>query len=171
MNKVITLSDGTEVECYSVPPYMIIDAQRKVGIIQPQEPVQKVKSAAGHIEEFPYDEDSDDPVWIQYKEELAVFENASVNFCNGFMWDAGVARWRKSGSKKWETDPPKDYELPRPLQRLELYHPCVDGRRVGYIKYELVREPSDNSKILRFLYEGDSLSSSEVDGAIESFQD
>jgi len=171
MNKVITLSDGTEVECYSVPPYMIIDAQRKVGIAQPIPPEQEVMSAAGHIEKFPYDEDSDDPIWLQYKESLAAFEAASMNFCNGFMWDAGVTRWRTPDSKKWEIDPPKDYVLPRPLQRLEMYHPCVDARRVGYIKYALIKDPGDNGKILQFLYEGDSLSSSEVDGAVESFQD
>jgi len=171
MNKTVTLSSGAEVECFTVPIWMTIDVQRAVGIIEPERPVKKIKSIAGHVEEVPYGEGDEAPEWIQYQADLKAYQEEEERFTRSFMWDTGVVRWRLKGNKKFVTTPPKDYVVPPVLERVKMFSEFVDARRVAYIKYTLLANIADTQLISEIIYGGVLLSSKEVDDAVSSFQD
>jgi len=170
MEKIVTLSDGTEVKCFVVPVWMVVDVERTLEIVRPEEPKKKVKSiVAGHTEEIPYTEDDTDPEWLEYKNALAEYQKEDERFTTGFVWDAGVVGWKLPGKKKFTSDPPSDWVTPPVLERMKIFSSHVDARRVSYIKYGLLTEVKDTNTVAQVIYGGALLSSEEVDGAVNSF--
>ena len=167
MQKIVTLSNGTEVECQQVSVYLAIDVARKLRIIEPVAPEKSI--IPGGAEKIAYEEDNDAPEWLAYKIKLADYNERNEQFAQTFHWDTGVTRWKLAGSKKFVSDPPKNWTMPPIVQSLEMFTPSLNPRRVAYIKYELLANVADLNAVFDVIYGGTLLSSTEVDDAVNSF--
>ena len=171
MKEIVTLSDGTEVECSPVSVYLAIDVASMLGIAEPERPTKDLGGAAKSTEQIPYEEDDDDPKWIAYKAALAEYEKKDGQFSRSFHWATGVIRWKLAGTKKFVNAPPKGWTVPPIVESIEMFSPELDPRRVAYIKYELLVNTADANAVAEVVYGGVLLSSAEVDDAVKSFQD
>ena len=171
MKEIVTLSNGTEVECSPVSVYMAIDVANVLGIVEPEKPTKALGGIAKSTEQVPYAEDDDDPKWVEYKFALAEYEKRDGQFSRSFHWATGVTRWKPAGTKKFVNAPPKSWALPPIVDAIEMFSPELDPRRVAYIKYELLANTADANTVIEVVYGGALLSSAEVDDAVKSFQD
>ena len=167
MQKVVTLSNETEVECQTVSVYLAIDVAHKLGIVEPEMPEKSI--LPGSAEKIAYEDDDDAPEWLTYKVKLAEYEERNDQFARTFHWYTGVTRWKLAGSKKFVSTPPKDWTMPPIVQDLRMFTPSLDPRRVAYIKYELLANAADLNAVFDVIYGGTLLSSAEVDDAVNSF--
>ena len=167
MQRIVTLSNGTEVECQPVSVYLAIDVARVLGIVEPEAPEKSI--ILGGPEKIAYEENDDAPEWLEYKVELAEYEKKNDRFARSFPWHTGVTQWKLSGSKKFVKSPPKDWTMPPIVWDLKLFTPSLDPRRVAYIKYELLANADDLNAVFSVIHEGRLLASTEVDDAVNSF--
>ncbi len=171
MKEIVTLSNGTEVECQAVSAFLGIDVANALGIIEPEKPTKTLGGVAKSKEPTPYAEDSTDPEWLQYKTAMVEYEERGEQFGASFHWGEGVIRWKLAGSKKFTTAPPKSWVVSPIIESLKIFSPELDPRRLAYIKYELLIKSADHLAVLKVITGGALLSSAEVDDAIKSFQD
>ena len=167
MQKIVTLSNGTEVDCQAVSVYLAIDVAHRLKIVEPIAPEKSIMP--GSAEKIAYDKDDDAPEWLEYKAELADYEDKNDQFVRTFHWYAGVTRWKLPDSKKFVSTPPKDWTMPSIVQDLNMFTPALDPRRIAYIKYELLVNTADMNAVFDVIYGGTLLSSTEVDDAVNSF--
>ena len=167
MQKIVTLSNGTEVECQAVSVYLAIDVAHRLKIVEPIAPEKNI--FPGSAEKIAYGEDDDAPEWLAYKVKLADYEDKNDQFTRSFHWYAGVIRWKLPGSKKFVSTPPKDWTMPPIVQDLNMFTPALDPRRIAYIKYELLVNAENLNAVFDVIYGGTLLSSTEVDDAVNSF--
>jgi len=171
MKEIVTLSNGTEVECSPVSVYLAIDVANVLGIVEPEKPTKDLGGIARSTEQVPYDEDDDDPKWVEYKAALAEYKKRNGQFSRSFHWATGITRWKLAGTKKFVNTPPKSWVTPSIVETVEMFSPELDPRRVAYIKYELLVNTADANAVAEVVYGGVLLSSAEVDDAVKSFQD
>ena len=167
MQRIVTLSNGTEVECQPVSVYLAIDVARVLGIVGPEAPEKSI--IPGGPEKIAYQDDDDAPEWLAYKIELMVYEARNNRFARSFHWHTGVIQWKLAGSKKFVKSPPKDWTMPPIVNELKMFTPSLDARRVAYIKYELLANADDLNVVFSVIHEGRLLASTEVDDAVNSF--
>jgi len=167
MQKIVTLSNGTEVDCQTVSVYLAIDVAHRLKIVEPEAPQKSIMP--GSAEKIDYDKSDDAPEWLAYKAELADYEDKNDQFARTFHWYAGVTRWKLPDSKKFVSTPPKDWVMPPIVQDLSMFTPALDPRRIAYIKYELLVNAADLNAVFDVIYGGTLLSSTEVDDAVNSF--
>jgi len=171
MKEIVTLSNGAEVECQPVSVYLAIDVANELGIVEPERPTKDLGGAAKSTEQIPYEEDDNDPKWVEYKTALAEYEKRDRQFSKSFHWHSGVTRWKLAGTKKFVNAPPKSWVMPPIIETVKMFSPELDPRRVAYIKYELLVNTADAHAVAEVVYGGTLLSSAEVDDAVKSFQD
>jgi len=167
MQKIVTLSNGTEIECQPVSVYLAIDVAHVLGIVMPEAPEKSIMP--GSAEKIAYEKDDDAPEWLAYKVKLAEYEERNDRFARSFPWYTGVIRWKLPGSKKFVSTPPKDWTMPPIVQSLNMFTLALDPERVAYIKYELLANSADLNAVFNVIHEGRLLSSTEVDDAVNSF--
>ena len=171
MKEIVTLSDGTEVECQAVSVYMAIDVANVLGIVEPEKPMKALGGIIKSSEKVAYAEDSTEPEWLQYKAAMVEYVQRNERFSRSFHWHTGVVRWKLAGTKKFVSAPPKNWAMPPIVESVQMFSPELDPRRVAYIKYELLVNTADLNTVLEVVYGGALLSSIEVDDAVKSFQD
>ena len=86
MKEIVTLSNGTEVECRAVSAFLGIDVANAMGIVEPEKPTKTLGGVAKSKEPAPYAEDSTDPEWLQYKAAVVEYEQKSEQFSISFHW-------------------------------------------------------------------------------------
>lgn len=165
----IKLSDGTLVRVNTVPWMLIFDtANLHPAFKVPDAPLDEIKTKGGHIETPPLLPGN--PKYDEWKVEADRIEEERFKFQNHAMWDEGVKEWKLAGTKKWESQPPSDYVVPKMLDSVGAFSPYLDNRRIAYVRYEVCKTIQNVNTVMHALTEGMPLASTEVESAVEGFQ-
>ena len=165
----IKLSDGTLMRIDTVPWILLFDAMNLHPALKvPDPPLDEIKTKSG-IERPPMLPGN--PKYEEWKVEADKIEAERDKFQNHAMWDEGIKEWKLAGAKKWESQPPSDYTIPRMLEQVGGFSPYLDNRRIAYIRYVVCKTMQDINLVMRTLMSGMPLTSTEVEGAVEGFQD
>lgn len=159
----ITLTDGTLVRARSVPPYATMQVRQVEK--PPAFPREKIKSAAGGVEEQDALENSD--AAKEWTAQMQDFQQRQRERTENFLLDFGIVEWKRP-DQEWTTDPPDEWSIPSVLVR----HGIIpsDNRRVDFIKYELIATGPDQDKLDSVLTgEYEPITQEEVDQALVPF--
>lgn len=112
----------------------------------------------------------------EYKDweaECQRIETERERYQQSLPWEDGIVAWKFPDDKKWYTETPKDYAMPRTLQRMMKevggWSPYLDNRRIAYVRFVLLRNPADTTKVMQKIYGSAPLADMEVDAAVEGF--
>lgn len=113
----------------------------------------------------------------EYKDwqaECARIEAERDRYQQALPWEDGIVAWKFPDSDEWHTDPPKDYVVPRTMQRMMDeqggWSPYLNNRRIAYVRFVLLRNPNDITLVMKSIYAGAPLTDVEVDAAVEGFR-
>jgi len=113
----------------------------------------------------------------EYKDWEAECERINTErdrYQQNLPWEDGIIAWRLPDDDEWRTEPPKDYVVPRTMKRMMDqeggWSPYLDNRRIAYVRFVLLRNPADTTKIMQSIYAGAPLTTTEVDAATEGFR-
>lgn len=143
MNKNIqevTLSTGVVVRCRPVPPYALQVIHEKFPV--PVYPVEKIESAAGHVEVKPVLRDT--PEWEQYQEDLMKYNKIRAVAVMDFSMTYSIVSWRLPDSSEWVTEPPDTWKVPDIMAHFDVTTSDDPyDRRLQFLKYTLIQRDSD----------------------------
>jgi hypothetical protein len=131
----------------------------------PPFPREKIKSAAGNVEEVEALEGS--PLVAEWQEEVAAYQKRLQDRTVAFTLDFGIVAWKLPDSDEFTSEPPEDWEVPETLLAYGI-EPS-ERRRLDFIRYELIANDIDSSRIDEVLI-GDypSISQEEVESVIDA---
>ena len=143
MQKEIVLSGGIVVRVRPVPPLLVGKViTTRPDLQSPMAPLVEVKGVAGteimaaRPGEREYEE------WAQKCTELRIVRN---ELQDNFIWNYGITAWKHPGEKKFVTEPPKNWVIPKLLSKFGLT-PRTDNeleRRLIYIQAVILATPED----------------------------
>ena len=143
MQKEIVLSSGIVVRVRPVPPLLVGKViTTRPDLQSPMAPLVEVKGVAGteimaaRPGEREYEE------WAQKCTELRIIRD---ELQDNFIWNYGVVDWKHPGEKRFTTEPPKDWVIPKLLSKFGLMPRTDDEleRRLLYIQTVILATPED----------------------------
>jgi len=147
MQKEVVQSSGIVVRARPVPPLLVGKVvTTRPDLQSPMPPLVEVKGVAGteimaaRPGEREYEE------WVQKCAELKIIRDALQD---NFIWNYGVVDWKHPGTKKFVTEPPKDWKVPELLSKFGLAPKTDDelGQRLIYIQTVILATPEDLESI------------------------
>lgn len=161
--KEVTLTDGTIVRCRPVPPYATVQVRRVEA--PPPFPREKIKSAAGGVEEVDALEGS--PLVEEWQAEMQAYNRRLQERTVEFTLDFGIISWKLPGSDEFTSEPPEDWTIPEAL--LAYGVTPAKRKRLDFIRYELIASSLDSERIDNVLIgEYDTVSQEEVESVIDA---
>lgn len=165
----VVLSDGTVVRARSVPPLMVNDiVTRNPELRDPPLPMVTIEGVAGSETVAAREGEAEYIAWITARDEI---EAKRREVQDDFTWAYGVISWKRSGTEKFMSQPPPKWKVDPIMAEFG----CVPrngnvGRRIDYIKYELLNNTEDTFLVQKVIL-GDvaTLTKEEVDGVAEMF--
>jgi len=160
MQKEIVLSSGIVVRARPVPPLLVGKVvTTRPDLRAPMAPLVEVKGVAGteimpaRPGEREYEE------WVQKCAELKIIRDALQD---NFIWNYGVVDWKHPGTKKFVTEPPKNWKVPELLSKFGLAPKTGDEleRRLIYIQTVILATP-EGLEILQDVVLGETTAISE----------
>ena len=172
----ITLTSGVVVRCQAVPPMAVTEVVADhPDLSDPPIPYEQIEGIAG-LTEAPAREGTD--LYHEYYRERKRIEGLRAKLQDDFVWDYGVLDWKYPESKnvvdgiiEWKYSksefvdtPPKTWQFPQRIKDYgKLPRSGERGRRVDYIKYELLGTPDDVTSAQEIIYSIAPITGREVD--------
>ena len=164
----ITLASGVVVRCQAVPPMAVTEVVADhPDLADPPIPYEQIEGIAG-LTEAPAREGTD--LYHKYYEERKRIEGLRTKLQDDFVWDYGVIEWCYPEDEEFVDTPPKTWQFPQRLKDYgKLPRSGERGRRVDYIKYELLGTPDDVTSAQEIIYSIAPITTREVDAAAAMF--
>lgn len=166
----VTLDDGTVVRCGSVPPA----AWGSVWSLFPEcrippAPVEEIDGFGGVTRALarPGSE-----MYEEWEEKATAAREARTQVEQGALFFLGVEDWKLPGQKRFSDKVPKDWQIPKRLQRAGIT-PRVDevGRKYDFIVYGLAGSQPRHSVLMKAISpeSAEDLTNEEVEATAEGF--